>query len=237
MEKRFKIQVFNVLAQSVREGLAELGFFEPTLPQIMAIPPILAGENVLLIAPTGSGKTEAVLLPIFSKLIQSESKDGIRVIYVTPLRALNRDLLKRLNFWAKRLGITIEVRHGDAELRLRRKQAVSPPQMLVTTPETLQAILPGSRMRCHLSKVQYVVIDEVHELTSSKRGAQLTIALERIREIVGDYFQRIGLSATVGNPEEVASFIAGATRRIKVVQASLPKGVQIQRGKSRAHGR
>jgi ATP-dependent Lhr-like helicase len=224
MEKRFKIQVFNVLAQSVREGLAELGFFEPTLPQIMAIPPILAGENVLLIAPTGSGKTEAVLLPIFSKLIQSESKDGIRVIYVTPLRALNRDLLKRLNFWANRLGITIEVRHGDTELRLRRKQAVSPPQMLVTTPETLQAILPGSRMRCHLSKVRYVVIDEVHELTSSKRGAQLTIALERIREIVGEDFQRIGLSATVGNPEEVASFIAGATRRIKVVQASLPKG-------------
>jgi ATP-dependent Lhr-like helicase len=216
--------VFNFLATPIQEGLNELGFFKPTLPQIMAIPPILAGENVLLIAPTGTGKTEAVLLPAFSKLIQQGKKDGIIIVYVTPLRALNRDLLKRLSFWANRLGISIEVRHGDTELRLRRKQAISPPQMLVTTPETLQAILPGSRMKEHLSHVQFVVVDEMHELSSSKRGAQLTIALERLHEVVGREFQRICLSATVGNPEEVAKFIAGTNRSVRVVQASLPKG-------------
>ena len=92
--------VFKLLAKPIQKGLSELGFSEPTLPQILAIPHVLAEENVLLIAPTGSGKTEAVLLPIFSKLIHREEKRGISVVYVTPLRALNRDMLKRLGFWA-----------------------------------------------------------------------------------------------------------------------------------------
>ncbi len=225
MGKASSIDVFELLAKPVQEGLAELGFSKPTLPQVLAIPKILAGENVLLIAPTGSGKTEAVLLPVFSNFIQhKEAKKGIGIVYITPLRALNRDLLKRLTFWADRLGITIEVRHGDTELRLRRRQAVSPPNMLVTTPETLQAVLPGARMKEHLKHVRWVVVDEVHELASSKRGTQLMVALERLCEIVGREFQRIGLSATVGNPEQVAQFIAGAVRSIRVVQASLSKG-------------
>jgi ATP-dependent Lhr-like helicase len=224
MHKVLVSNVFDSLAKPVREALAELGFSEPTLPQIVGIPPILSGENVLLIAPTGSGKTEAVLLPIFSKLIQQETRKGIVIAYITPLRALNRDLLKRLTFWATRLSIAIEVRHGDTELKLRRRQAVSPPHMLVTTPETLQAILPGSRMKQHLSHIQCVIVDEVHELASSKRGIQLTIALERLYEVAGREFQRIGLSATVGNPDEVAKFIAGTRRNVRIVQASLPKG-------------
>jgi len=223
MSKVSAISVFDSLAKPVRDVLAELGFSEPTLPQVMAIPPILYGQNVLLIAPTGSGKTEAVLLPIFSRLVQQEAKKGVAVVYITPLRALNRDLLKRLTFWAHRLGISVEVRHGDTELKIRRRQAISPPQMLVTTPETLQAILPGSRMRSHLSQIQWVVVDEVHELASSKRGVQLTIALERLRDAVGKDFQRVGLSATVGNPDEVAEFIVGTGRSISVVQASLSK--------------
>jgi ATP-dependent Lhr-like helicase len=223
--KHVDSNVFCLLAKPIRDALAELGFAEPTLPQIKAIPHVLAGENVLLIAPTGSGKTEAVLLPVFSKLIQQEKKkEGISVVYITPLRALNRDLLKRLSFWAQRLGFTVEVRHGDTEMKLRRRQAISPPQMLVTTPETLQAILPGSRMRQHLSHVRHVVVDEVHELASSKRGVQLSIALERLFDVVGEEFQRVGLSATVGNPEEVAQFIAGTGRKIRIVQALPPKG-------------
>jgi len=189
----------------------------------MAIPPILAGENVLLIAPTGSGKTEAVLLPIFSDFIQQNAKKGISIVYITPLRALNRDMLKRLSFWASKLGVSIEVRHGDTEIKFRRKQALFPPNMLVTTPETLQAILPGSRMKQHLSHVKHVIVDEVHELASSKRGVQLTIALERLYEITGREFQRIGLSATVANPEKVAKFIAGTHRSIKVVEAAMSK--------------
>lgn len=220
--------VFDLLAKPVRKALAELGFSEPTLPQVMAFPPLLAGKNVLLIAPTGSGKTEAVLLPVFSKVIQQkeEEKAGITIVYITPLRALNRDMLNRLTFWSERLGVSVEVRHGDTEVKTRRKQARSPPQMLVTTPETLQAILPGSQMRKHLSHVQYVIVDEVHQLASSKRGVQLTLALERLREVTGREFQRIGLSATVGNPATVAKFIAGTNRPIDVLCAVLAKHFQ-----------
>jgi ATP-dependent Lhr-like helicase len=223
-EKPSNSEVFSLFAKPVRSALSEIGFSEATLPQKMAASPILAGDNVLLLAPTGSGKTEAVLLPIFSKLVQQVSRKGIAVLYVTPLRALNRDLLKRLSFWASKLGISIEVRHGDTDLKLRRRQAVFPPDMLVTTPETLQAILPGSRMKQHLRGVQYVVVDEVHELASSKRGVQLAVALERLREVVGREFQRIGLSATVGNPDEVAQLLAGTERSIRIVEAVLPKG-------------
>jgi len=217
--------VFELLAKPVRKALATLGFLEPTLPQTLAFPPILEGKNVLLVAPTGTGKTEAVLLPIFSKLVDQKNQDqkGIQVIYITPLRALNRDMFKRLQFWSQQLDITIEVRHGDTEMKIRRKQALKPPKILVTTPETLQAILPGSTMRRHLSSVQCVIIDEVHDLAESKRGAQLTIALERVVEATSKDFQRIGLSATVGNPEEVAHFIAGTNRDISIVQAVLTK--------------
>ena len=224
MKKTTDSDVYMLLAKPIQDGLAKLGFSKPTLPQVLAIPHILAGESVLLIAPTGSGKTEAVLLPVFSNLIQHRDGKGIRIVYITPLRALNRDLLKRLSFWAPRLGITVEVRHGDTELRLRRRQAISPPDMLVTTPETLQAVLPGTRMKEHLKHVEWVVIDEVHELASSKRGTQLTVALERLHEVAGKEFQRIGLSATVGNPERVAQLVAGTNRSIRVIQASLSKG-------------
>jgi len=216
--------VFGLLEKPVQKALAELGFSEPTLPQVKAIPLILRGESVLLIAPTGSGKTEAVLLPIFSNLIKQPAKFGISILYVTPLRALNRDMVKRLSFWAAHLGVSVEVRHGDTEIKIRRRQALRPPNMLVTTPETLQAILPGTRMQEHLKHVGYVVIDEVHELAEDKRGVQLTVALERLLDITKKQFQRVGLSATVGNPQKVAKFIAGTNRSVKVVEVFLPKG-------------
>ncbi len=180
---------------------------------------------MLLIAPTGTGKTEAVLLPIFSKLVEQKNQDqkGIQIIYITPLRALNRDMFKRLTFWSHQLDITVEVRHGDTDMKIRRKQALKPPQMLVTTPETLQAILPGSQMRRHLKNVKYVIVDEVHDLASSKRGAQLSIALERLQMVTGGEFQRIGLTATIGNPQEVAKYLAGTRRKINVISAAAEK--------------
>jgi ATP-dependent Lhr-like helicase len=102
-----KSNVFDLLVKPIREGLDQLAFFEPTFPQILAFSPILSGQNVLLIAPTGSGKTEAVLLPVFSNFIQQRKEKGISIVYITPLRALNRDMLRRLSFWASKLDISI----------------------------------------------------------------------------------------------------------------------------------
>ncbi len=215
-------QVFQNLSEPIRLALAESGIRTPTPPQTIAIPKIMAGGNILLIAPTGSGKTEAVLLPILDQLTKLERRQGISIIYITPLRALNRDLLKRLDYWHSKLGFTVEIRHGDTPQKDRRRQSLKPPDFLVTTPETLQAILPGKRMRSHLSNVRWVIIDEVHELAGERRGAQLTVGLERLRKVTGKDFQRIGLSATIGNPEQVAGFVSGE-RPVEVVQVLPPK--------------
>jgi len=223
-----KIKAFELLAKPVREALLEKGFLELTEPQERAIPLIMDGHNVLLIAPTGTGKTEAAVLPVFSLFLnlkeeEGELEPGIYILYITPLRALNRDLLERLTWWGKKLGIRVAVRHGDTEQAERSRQARKPPELLITTPETLQAILTGRIMRGHLRKVRWVIVDEVHELAEDKRGAQLVLALERLRLICGRDFQLIGLSATIGSPEEVARFLVGVDRDVKVVRVPVAR--------------
>ncbi len=181
-----------------------------TLPQIKAIPEILKKKNCLIISPTGTGKTEAALLPIFHLFLNLNDKSkGIKILYITPLRALNRDMLQRTLFWGNELGISIAVRHGDTSKHERRKQARNPPDMLITTPETLQILLIGRLLRNSLKNVKWVIIDEIHELAGNERGWQLSVALERLNKIAKN-FQIIGLSATIGNPEEIAEFMGGA---------------------------
>src|SRR5438067_7301357 len=216
------LEAFAFLSPSLKGLLQETGLSKPTPPQVEAIPLIAQGDNVLIIAPTGSGKTEAALLPLIDAMIRNPDRQGISLIYVTPLRALNRDLLKRLQSWSSKLGFSVEVRHGDAPAKERRRMAVKPPDLLITTPETLQAVLPGKRMRDHLRHVKSVVIDEIHELAGDRRGVQLTVGLERLREICVNGFQRVGLSATVGNPEEIALFLGG-DQPVKTVQIPLNK--------------
>ena len=172
-----------------------------------SIPDILEGRNVVLVSPTGSGKTEAAVLPILSRYLSHRS-DGVAILYITPLRALNRDILKRLEKWAEMLEIKAEVRHGDTSRVQRRRQAESPPELLITTPETLQALLVGKRMRRHVSKVRWVIVDEIHSILDSKRGAQLAVGLERLALAAGD-FQRVGLSATLADPELAGKFLCG----------------------------
>jgi ATP-dependent Lhr-like helicase len=215
-------EAFTLLSPPLKSLLQETGIRVPTPPQAEAIPFIVQGENVLIIAPTGSGKTEAALLPLIDKMVQDKNRQGISLLYITPLRALNRDLLKRLQVWAVKLGFTVEVRHGDTPQADRRRMAGRPPDLLITTPETLQAVLPGRRMRQHLRHVKAVVVDEVHELAGDRRGVQLTVGLERLREILPNGFQRVGLSATVGNPEEISRFLGGS-EPVRIVQIPLNK--------------
>lgn len=220
------MSVFDSLHPSVKTLLKERGFTEPTPVQEKAIPVISSGKHVLVIAPTGIGKTESAFLPIFSKLLENPKAKGIKVLYITPLRALNRDMLDRMRWWSEKLGLSLEVRHGDTTPYQRSKQAKNPPQVLITTPETMQNILPAKKMGLHLQHVECVVVDEIHELVESKRGTQLSIALERLVERAGE-FQRVGLSATVGDSEETGKFLAGTYRHAQTVDVTFKRGYNI----------
>jgi len=220
---------FNLLVKPVRRLIQKRGFSKPTEPQEKTIPKILEGKNVLLISPTATGKTEAAFLPVLSMLLQEPQRiPGIKLLYITPLRALNRDMLERLQWWCNNLDIKLAVRHGDTETKERTRQSRSPPAILITTPETLQAILPGWILRQHLRHVRWVIIDEVHEMADSKRGSQLSLALERLRRIVGKDFQMIGLSATIGTPEKVAQFLVGNGRSVEIIQVPVARRMTLK---------
>jgi ATP-dependent Lhr-like helicase len=224
-------EVFRNFSKPVTAELRRLGMEAPTEIQKMAIPHILKGENALLIAPTGMGKTEAALLPILELFLRLRGREkvlqGISTVYITPLRSLNRDIFRRLAEIGERLGVRIEVRHGDTPQKARRLQAESPPNMLITTPETLQAILVGRKMRRHLQGVRWVVVDEIHEMASDKRGVQLSLALERLDALTGRGFQKIGLSATIGDPATVGAFLAGKGRRVKVLRSEFYREMSV----------
>jgi len=189
--------------------------------QTQAILKIQSGSQLLVVAPTGSGKTEAALFPVLEAL-GADDREGIRALYVTPLRALNRNLIDRVLRLVASTKLTAAVRHGDTPPSERRKQAANPPDILITTPETLQAILPGKVMQRHLRSVRYVIIDEVHQFAGDRRGIQLAVGLQRLRRITKRDFQRIGLSATVGHPDAIASLFGGETP-LRVLVAPLEK--------------
>ena len=232
--------VFQMLNPKIQIILEKNNIKEPTEPQIKAIPPILKGKNILLIAPTGLGKTESALLPIFHNFLDLKGKidktdnKGISLLYITPLRALNRDMLQRTFDWGKELGIDIAVRHGDTPQSERTRQARKPPDMLITTPETFQILFIGKRLKKHISNVRWVIVDEIHEMADEERGAQLSVALERLHELtIGKniIFQRIGLSATVGSPEEVARYLGGFEknkfRNVEILNVDVTKHIDI----------
>ncbi len=216
-----------MFSEKILELWKERGLREFTEVQKKAFPVVARGDHTLIIAPTGSGKTEAALIPLLDRMLKEDHKP-VALLYITPLRTLNRDLLDRISWWGERLGLKVDVRHGDTPSSRRAKQAKEPPHILITTPETLQAILPAEKMGKHLKNVKYVIVDEIHELVAEKRGYQLALALERLREKTGREFQRIGLSATVGSPELVARFLGGRGRKVEIVDVSMEKEYRIR---------
>ncbi|MFH1444908.1 MAG: DEAD/DEAH box helicase [Nanoarchaeota archaeon] len=204
-----KKTAFSLLDKKLQKIVSKR-FKNPTPIQAKVIPAILKGEDVLVISETGSGKTEAVLLPIFNEVVRIKPAH-VSVLYITPLRALNRDMLDRIIWWANELEFEVSVRHGDTTQYERKMQSENPPDMLISTPETLQSVLTGKNLREGLKNIKFIVVDEVHELATNKRGVQLTVALERLKELIksagNDEPKIVALSATIGSPEEVAGFI------------------------------
>ncbi len=210
---------FPEVDERLVRAAAARGFREPTEIQRLALPALAGTHDALLLSPTGTGKTEAALFPLLTQLLR-EPAPPIALLYVTPLRALNRDLEHRLVALAREVGLSAAVRHGDTSASARLAQSRRPPDLLLTTPETLQLLLVGRRLREALRHAQIVIVDEVHELVGSDRGAQLALTLERLDVLAGRRLRRIGLSATVGNPEEVARFLAPDPRAVRLVVAT-----------------
>jgi ATP-dependent Lhr-like helicase len=221
----------------------EGAFAEPTQAQAQAWRAIGKGEDTLVIAPTGSGKTLAAFLWAIDRLAAvpppADHKRRCRVLYVSPLKALAVDIERNLRspltgigHAAQRLGlpepdIRVAVRTGDTATDERRKLASKPPDILITTPESLFLLLT-SRARETLRGVETVIVDEVHAVADNKRGAHLALSLERLDVLKGgDRAQRVGLSATVRPPEDVATFLGGA-RPVTVVQPPSPKRIELE---------
>jgi len=219
-----KEEILKILNPIVAEWF-DKKFRDLTPPQKLGLYPIYEGKNVLVSSPTGTGKTLTAFLIILSKLFdlaqQGKLEDTVYAVYVSPLRALNNDIYRNLKEpldeiyeLAKEKGIELpEIRHmvrtGDTSSSQRQKMLRKPPHILITTPETLAIVLVAPKFREKLRNVKWVIVDEIHSLAENKRGVHLTLSLERLRELVGRDFVRIGLSATINPLEEVAKFLVG----------------------------
>jgi len=222
-------------------------FPEPTAPQVKGWPVIAAGDHTLILAPTGSGKTLTAFFWGLDQLTTRPRPDDTnhrtRILYISPLRALAVDVEKNLRaplqgvrLAAQRLGEpfhepAVALRTGDTSAEERRKLAKDPPDLLITTPESLYLMLT-SRIRETLAGVETVIIDEIHALAATKRGAHLALSLERLERITDRPPQRIGLSATQRPLDEIARFLGGyhdgRPRPVTIVDSGITKQLDIE---------
>src|SRR5918994_5571163 len=193
-------------------------FAEPTAAQIEGWRAIRQGEHTLIAAPTGSGKTLAAFLTSLDELLRESIEKGalpdeVRVIYVSPLKALSADIHKNLAVPRREIHalapvkITAAVRSGDTPQPERAAMLRTPPHILVTTPESLYLLLTAERSRAMLKTTQVVIVDEIHAVLQSRRGAHLALSLERLDHVCGRKLQRIGLSATQKPIETVRKYL------------------------------
>jgi ATP-dependent Lhr-like helicase len=209
-------------------------FGEPTEIQRQAWPRIAAGGHVLLSAPTGTGKTLAAFLPILANLVAAPPEAALSCLYVAPLKALVNDTARNLAAHAAGLAAllpgvappALAVRTGDTPAGARRALRDNPPAILLTTPESLAVLLSQTDFQDCFHRLRRVVVDEVHALAGSKRGADLALSLERLTALSPD-LQRIGLSATATPLEDAARYLAGAGRPCEVAHAPLPTPLQL----------
>jgi ATP-dependent Lhr-like helicase len=187
-----------------------LGWRELRDLQELSIEPILQGHHCVLIAPTAGGKTEAALLPVLSRLC-SANWAPLSILYVCPLKALLNNLAIRLDRYTAMVGRRSAMWHGDIPSNQRSRIRREPPDILLTTPESLEAMLvsPQPEGREMLQGVRIVVVDEIHAFASDDRGWHLLAVLERICRLAAREIQRIGLSATVGNTDQILAWLAG----------------------------
>src|SRR5437588_4845097 len=218
-------------------------FAAPTPAQELAWPAIASGDHVLISAPTGSGKTLAAFLWAIDRLATERDGDecnaardgggnphgGTSLVYVSPLKALSYDIERNLRVPLRAIGadLTVAVRSGDTPQRERQAMLRKPPHILITTPESLYLMLT-SRAQELFDGARWCIVDEVHAVASSKRGAHLALTLERLVEAAGTDLQRIGLSATQRPLEEVGRFMVGPSRKCRVVDTGVRKPLDLE---------
>lgn len=203
--------------------VSRLGWTALRPVQELAGEAILDGKNALVLAPTAGGKTEAAIFPALAGLVE-RAPDGVGALYVAPIKALLNNQEERLGTYAEMVGLRRFVWHGDVADAARRAFVKEPAELLLTTPESLEVMLlstrtPAARL---FQDLRMVVVDEVHALAGTDRGAHLLSVLERLARFTSNDVQRVGLSATVGNPEHILAWLAGTSKRAGVV-VSPPK--------------
>jgi ATP-dependent helicase Lhr and Lhr-like helicase len=218
----------SAFSTPTREWFAS-AFAAPTEAQRQAWPAIATGEHVLISAPTGSGKTLAAFLYGLDRLAASDERGKTRLVYVSPLKALSYDIERNLRAPLRGIGadLKVAIRTGDTSQRERAAMLREPPDVLITTPESLYLMLT-SRARDYLADAEWVVVDEIHAVAGTKRGAHLALSLERLTELAGRDVQRVGLSATQSPLEEVGRFLVGPRRTCRVVDTGVRKPLDLR---------
>ena len=204
-----------------------LGWRELRDVQSLSIDAFLTGANLVILAPTAGGKTESAFFPVISQML-TEGWDGLSVLYVSPIRALLNNQEPRLQKYFSLLGRRAACWHGDTTQGERKRLLADPPDCLLTTPESLEAILVSTKIdhRQFFQNIQAVVIDELHAFAGDDRGWHLLSVFSRIHRLAGRDLQRIGLSATVGNPAEMLVWLSSGSERQRQVVAPAPVAKQ-----------